>query len=251
MSFTRKELVTCTAALLLMAAVIGAFVWRQHTSAGTHGTVFYDTIITQKPIPPYTISQYDPLFREYGDTLGWDWKWLAAVAYNESRFHAEAANPSGAAGLMQLMPRTAHAMGVDSLRLTDPRCSVQAAARLFKRLENNFSSVSMPDRVCLVLASYNAGKGHVLDAMRLAEKYSGMRTRWEGNVEYFMRMLNEPAFYNDTLCHNGRFRGRETIAFVRDVQSKFNEFTRLEKLYYSAHKPDTTYVPRPDFKKQK
>ena len=213
-------------------------------SLNTIPKVLYDTIITQKSYPAYSISQYDDLFREYGDSLGWDWKWLAAVAYQESRFNADAVNPSGASGLMQLMPKTAEAMGVDSLHRTDPRASVRAAARLFKRLNRRFEEVPMPDRVCFVLASYNAGHGHILDAMRLAEKHGGMKNRWEGNVEYFLRMKNDPAFYNDSVCHNGRFSGLETIAFVKNVHEKYDEYSRLEGLYRSVHKADTVLVPR-------
>ena len=211
----------------------------------------YDTIITIKTYPAYSISEYDYLFREYADSLGWDWKWLAAVAYNESRFNADAVNPSGASGLMQLMPKTAEAMGVDSLHRTDPRASVRAATRLFKRLNRRFETVPMPDRICFVLASYNAGHGHILDAMRLAETHGGMKDRWEGNVEYFLRMKNDPAFYNDTVCHNGRFSGLETIAFVKKVHDKYNEYSQLEGLYRSVHKADTVLVPRKEHTHQK
>lgn len=205
--------------------------------------VLYDTIITQKSYPAYSISEFDDLFHEYADSLDWDWKWLAAVAYQESRFNPDAVNPSGASGLMQLMPKTAEAMGVDSLHRTDPRSNVKAASRLFKRLNRRFEEVPMPDRVCFVLASYNAGHGHILDAMRLAEKHGAMKDRWEGNVEYFLSMKNDPAFYNDSVCHNGRFSGLETIAFVKNVHEKYNEYTRLEGLNRSVHKADTLIVP--------
>ena len=205
--------------------------------------IHYDTVIISKPAaPPYSISQYDPIFKHFGDSIGWDWKWLAAIAYTESHFNADAVNPSGAFGLMQLMPKTAADMGIDSLHRGDPYLSVRAAARLFKQLDTRFDSVSMPDRVCFVLASYNAGQGHVLDAMRLAEKHGSDKHRWYGSVEHYLTLKNEPEYYNDSVCHNGRFSGRETTMFVHNVWEKYKEYSRLEGLYDNVNTPDTLLV---------
>ena len=187
--------------------------------------VLYDTIISYRNTPPFTISSYDAIFRRYADTLRWDWKLLAAVAYIESRFHADAVNPSGATGLMQLMPRTATAMGVDSLSLTNPHENIKAATRLFLRLDKIFASSAMPDRACLVFAAYNAGAGHVLDAATLTEKYGGNRKQWYGNVEYFI--------------HAG-----ETTRFVRNVFDKYMEYCRLEHLFNAVNHADTLIVPK-------
>ena len=188
-------------------------------------TVLYDTIISYRKVPPFTISAYDRIFRQYADSLQWDWKWLAAVAYTESRFHPEAANPSGATGLMQIMPSTAAAMGVDSLALVNPHENVKAAARLFKRLDKIFASSAMPDRACMVLAAYNAGAGHVRDAALLTEQHGGNRKQWYGNVEYFVR-------------------SSETTHFVRKVFEKYSEYCRLEHLYQAVNHPDTLLVPK-------
>ena len=63
---------------------------------------------------PY-ISPYDSLIRLHADSAGVDWHLLAAVMYQESRFHIEARSSRGATGLMQMMPKTARSYGV-----TDP-----------------------------------------------------------------------------------------------------------------------------------
>lgn len=211
-------------------------------------TVLYDTIITFRKAPPFTISPYDRYLRQYSDSIGWDWKWLAAIAYYESRFNPEAQNTAtGAAGLMQLMPQTAASMGVDTtLYRTDPRENIKAAARLFKRLDRMFFSSAMPDRVCFVLAAYNAGHAHVLDAIRLAEKYGSNRKQWFGNVEYFMTVQNDPKYYNDSVCHYGPFGGKETTDFVKNVWEKYMEYSRLEHLYFAINHADTVIVPRTD-----
>jgi len=54
---------------------------------------------------------------------------LAAIAEQESGFNPNAANPSGARGIMQFMPATARSYGIDP---TDPQQSIDAAARMFR-----------------------------------------------------------------------------------------------------------------------
>lgn len=209
-------------------------------------SIEYDTIVTFQSGPPFSISPYDHLFKQYADSIGWNWKWLAAISYYESHFNCEAMNATGAAGLMQVMPQTAASMGVDTtIYRTDPRENIKAAARLFKRLDKMFHYVAMPDRVCFVLAAYNAGHGHVIDAVNLAEKYGCNKKQWYGNVEFFMGMQDDPKYYNDSVCRNGRFNGTETINFVKNVSEKYQEYARLEHLYYSINRAEATIVTRP------
>ena len=54
-----------------------------------------------------TISPYDNLIRKYAAELGWDWRMLASVLYQESRFSIGSRSYRGAQGLMQVMPSTA------------------------------------------------------------------------------------------------------------------------------------------------
>ena len=239
----RKSHSIVATALVSVASLAACYLWDRHGATAEAEPPLFDTIISQKLYPRYSISAYDDLFIEYGETIGWDWKWLAAIAFVESHFNPDAVNESGASGLMQLMPKTAVAMGIDSLHRTDPRASVKGASLLFKRLDERFSAIPMPDRVCFVLASYNAGHGHVLDAMRLAEKYGSSSHRWYGNVDKYLRLKNEPSYYNDTLCHNGKFSGIETTLFVEKVQAKYDEYSRLETTVRKVHQPDTTLVP--------
>ena len=72
-----------------------------------------------------------------------------------------------------------------------------------------------------VLASYNAGTGHILDAIALTEKYGRDKNVWENNVAHYVLLKSEPEFYQDSVCKNGYFRGTETYRFVHDVLSRF------------------------------
>ncbi len=84
---------------------------------------------------------------------GVDVRVLRAIAWHESRGRMDVVSSKGALGIMQLMPATAAALGVDPL---DPDANVAGGARFFARMMSRFQSVP------LALAAYSAGPGAVL-----------------------------------------------------------------------------------------
>lgn len=172
------------------------------------------------------ISPYDNIFRSVAERYNMDWRLIAAVAYVESHFTADVNSWAGALGLMQVMPRTATSMGYSPSEMSDPYKNVDVGVKTLVQLDKMLrKKVSNPEqRMNMVLAAYNAGPGHILDAIALAEKY-GMDPRvWEGNVEEAVLMKTKPAYYNDPVVKNGYFRGQETVDFVRKVRNAYNLF---------------------------
>ena len=164
------------------------------------------------------ISHFDHLFKKYASEIGWDWRVIASLAYNESNFDTTAVSWVGAKGLMQLMPRTAKAMGIPEGKEQNPEESVKAATKYLNQLGRSFSKITDPnEKMKFVLASYNAGIGHILDAMALAEKYGKNKFVWDNNVETFILLKSSEEYFNDPVCKNGYFRGRETFNFVKDI----------------------------------
>ena len=167
------------------------------------------------------ISHYDDLFKKYADSIGWDWKLIASLAYKESNFDTSVVSWAGAKGMMQLMPRTARAMGIPEGKEHNAEESVKAATRYLKQMERSFRNIEDKDeRINFVLASYNAGIGHIYDAMALAEKYGHDKYRWMDNVEKYLLLKSKPEYYNDSICRNGYFRGTETYDFVREIRAR-------------------------------
>ena len=193
-------------------------------------SVSSDTAVVVDTAPIFRVSAYDSIFRAYADTIGWDWKMLAAVAYVESKFDTAAVSSVGARGLMQIMPQTARAMGIPEGMEHDPDESVRAAAAYFEYLSHLFRRVPEGERINFVLASYNAGFGHIQDAMRLASKYGKNRYVWNDNVESYLRLKIDSVYFTDSLCRNGRFNATETILFVRRVQHKYGEYRLREEM---------------------
>lgn len=175
------------------------------------------------------ISHYDHLFKKYAPEINWDWRLLASLAYTESNFDSTAVSWAGAKGLMQLMPTTARAMGVPPGKEHNPEENIKAAVKYIAATARSFSAVPPEERLNFVLASYNSGIGHVLDAMALAEKYGKNKYIWRDNVENFILLKSNEEYFTDPVCKNGYFRGIETYNFVRDITLRFEQYKKKIK----------------------
>ena len=170
------------------------------------------------------ISHYDGLFKKYAPLIGWDWRLLASLAYTESNFDTTAVSWAGALGLMQLMPGTAHAMGIPPGKEQNPEESVRAAVKYIGITMQSFKHLNTKEQIQFTLAAYNAGIGHVLDARALARKYGKDPDVWEDNVETFIILKSEEKYFTDSVCRFGYFRGRETYNFVRDITRRYEVY---------------------------
>lgn len=169
------------------------------------------------------LSDYDTLLQSAAPELGWDWRLLAAQAYQESQFDASATSWAGAQGLLQLMPATARQNGVtDSY---DPRQNVQGAIRFTQFLQEYWAD-KIPDpaeRLRFVLASYNTGHGHVEDARRLTVKNGGDPNRWT-DVAYWLLQKSKREVYTDPVVRYGFSRGLEPVTYVASILDRFEHY---------------------------
>ena len=176
------------------------------------------------------ISHYDELFKKYAKEINWDWRLLASLAYKESNFDTTAVSWAGAKGLMQLMPSTAHAMGMPPGKEQNAEESIKAAVKYLGITTKSFMQIPEPERIHFVLASYNSGLGHVLDAMALAEKYGKKKYVWKDNVEKYILLKSQEEYFTDSVCKYGYFRGTETYTFVRDIMGRYEQYKKKIKL---------------------
>ena len=203
----------------------------------------------KKPISRHvTLSPYDHHFRSVADNLGWDWKLLAAIAFTESRFDSTATSGVGAQGVMQVMPSTMQRLGIpDSLHL-DTRTNIEAAGRLLADLDHLYRRIGDFDERCnFILASYNAGLGHIGDAMNLAEKYGRPRYVWHNPVDSLLILKGEPEYYTDSVCRNGSFNDwKQTLSFVKKVKRTWGRYKNRQHRYSDSLQAvlatDTTFI---------
>lgn len=176
------------------------------------------------------ISHYDDLFKKYAREIDWDWRLLASLAYTESNFDTTAVSWAGARGLMQLMPRTARAMGIPPGKEQNPEESIKAAVKYIASTNRSLSMIAdKQERINFILASYNAGLGHINDAMALAAKYGKNKSVWKNNVENYILLKSNEEYFTDPVCRNGYFRGIETYNFVRDITSRYDTYKKKIK----------------------
>jgi len=171
-----------------------------------------------------SISPYDPLVRQFAEMYNFDWRLIVAQMYQESRFDPNVVSPSGARGLMQVLPRTAKEMGFHNLK--DPPTSIHAGVKYMDVMQDRAPpELDASNRVFFALASYNAGMGHVLDARILARQMGRNPNLWFGNVEDAMRLLAKPEYARRAKC--GFVRGQEPINYVRQIVARHRTYMDL------------------------
>jgi membrane-bound lytic murein transglycosylase F len=177
------------------------------------------------------ISHFDEIFKRHAKEIGWDWRLIAAISFTESNFNPEIVSWAGARGLMQLMPGTARAMGIPAGKENNPEENVAAAVKYLAKLEKNFQKITdRHERYNFILASYNAGIGHIYDAMALSEKYGRDKYVWFSNVEHYLLLKSSEEYYTDPVCRNGYLRGIETYNFVRKVNAQYNNYKTVIRM---------------------
>lgn len=177
------------------------------------------------------LPAYRPLFKEAQDLTGIDWRLLAALGFQESKWDPLATSPTGVRGMMMLTAATADRLGVRD-RL-DPRDSILAGARYLRDLRDALPPrIGEPDRTWMALAAYNQGLGHLEDARVLAQRQGFSPDAWM-DIKKTLPMLSRPDVY-ETLRH-GFARGGEALALTENVRTFYDILARFE----APHRPGT------------
>lgn len=171
------------------------------------------------------VSPYDDLFKKYAKEIGWDWRLLAAIGFVESGYDNNVVSWAGARGIMQIMPVTARAMGSTPEAMSDPATAISVAVKAIRSIDKMMARyISDPQkRLPFIIASYNSGGAHIIDAIALARKHGHNPEQWHGSVDMALLMKSDPTHYNDPVVKYGYFRGTQTVEFVRRVENFYNK----------------------------
>ena len=175
------------------------------------------------------ISRWDDYLKRYSDSIGWDWLLLASLVLQESRFDPDVKSWAGAYGLMQLMPATGKQFGIDIY--SSPENNIRAGIKYIQWLQELFED-KVPDeqeRIKFILASYNVGPGHVLDARQLAHKNGHDPEVWDDNVAYYLLRKSDPEYYHDPVVEHGFCRGEEPYNYVIEVLDRYDHYVNFTK----------------------
>jgi len=168
-----------------------------------------------------------PHFYKAQNETDMDWRLLAAVAYQESQWNAQAVSFTGVRGIMMLTEDTADHLGVKN-RL-DAQESIQGGARYLISLMASLPlQIADPDRIWMALAAYNIGMGHLQDARALAEKLGRNPNTWN-DLKEVLPLLSRGKYAAG--LKNGYARGGEARAFVENVRIYYDILAKYEKPY--------------------
>ncbi len=177
---------------------------------------FLDRMRTRLPL-------YREIFERVAADTKLDWRFLAAIAYQESHWVADATSPTGVRGMMMLTNDTAKRLKVAD-RLNAEQ-SVRGGARYFQDLRQRIPDhVPEPDRTWMALAAYNVGLGHLEDARVLSERQGQDPDNWL-HVRNHLPLLSNEKWYRQT--QYGYARGYEPVHFVRNIRRYYYVLLQL------------------------
>lgn len=123
------------------------------------------------------LPRYKLMFQE-AEQGNLDWRLLAAVGYQESRWNPTATSPTGVRGMMMLTMNTSRHVQVTDR--TDARQSIQGGSRYLQQIEQQLQEeIQGQDRLWMMLAAYNIGPGLLEQTRRKVQRRGGDANRWQ------------------------------------------------------------------------
>ena len=164
------------------------------------------------------LPRFRRMFEQAGARHGLDWRLLAAIAYQESKWKHRAVSPEGVRGMMMLTAPTARELKVRDR--FDPAQSIEGGAYYLRQTLAGISSdIGDPDRLWYALAAYNLGPGHVEDARHLVRQHGGDPDKWI-EIKKVLPLLGKPDWYHRT--RHGKARGSVAVHYVNSIRRYYD-----------------------------
>jgi len=164
------------------------------------------------------LPRYEDYFREAAAATGFDWRLLAAIAYQESHWNPDAVSPTGVRGMMMLTEHSARL--VDVADRHDPRDSILGGAHYLQRMIGKLPDrIPAEDRLWMAMAAYNIGFGHLEDARIITQTTGADPDSWDAVRDHLPLLSDEKWF---SRVRRGYARGDVPVEYVDNVR-RYNE----------------------------
>jgi membrane-bound lytic murein transglycosylase MltF len=204
-----------------LKALIDEFV-RQHTAGSSFEAIlrqryYSDDRMVRRASSPQDMARFRELigfFRRYGDRYGFNPLMITAQGYQESRLDQKVRMKSGAVGVMQLLPTTAKAIGVDGVDASAER-NIEAGNKYMRHLIETYindPAVDAQNQTLFAFAAYNAGPGNLKKFRARAVEMGLNPNVWFDNVENAAAAII----------------GRETVQYVSNVYKYYVAYTLVD-----------------------
>lgn len=170
------------------------------------------------------LSPYDDIIKRESEKIGWDWRLVASIIYQESKFETYKESWVGAFGIFQFMPSTAASYGISPASSAEDQI-VAGIEKLNKNYIEWLTEINdTTECIKFTLATFNAGKAHVDDARALCTINNLNHCRWDNNVGNMIKNLSKPTYYQNKVVKYGYCRGSETFEYVIEVMERYEEY---------------------------
>ena len=129
---------------------------------------------------------YVSYFKKYATEYDFDYLMLVAQGYQESGLDQSLRNPSGAVGIMQVIPKIAAAPPISISNVDVAENNIQAGAKMMRNIADTYfkdPELDPLNKTLMVFASYNAGPTRIARLRKKAAAEGLDSNRWFGNVE--------------------------------------------------------------------
>ena len=129
---------------------------------------------------------YVSYFKKYAAEYDFDYLMLVAQGYQESLLDQSRRNPSGAVGIMQVIPKIAAAPPINISNVDVAENNIHAGAKMLRDIADTYfkdPKIDPLNRTLMVFASYNAGPTRISRLRRKAGADGLNPNQWFGNVE--------------------------------------------------------------------
>lgn len=170
------------------------------------------------------LSPYDAIIKRESEKIGWDWRLVASIIYQESKFETYKESWAGAFGIFQFMPNTAASYGISPTSSTEEQIAA-GIEKLNKNYKQWLTEIKdSAECIKFTLATFNAGRAHVDDARALCTVSNLNHCKWDNNVNIMIKNLSKPTYYKNNVVKNGYCRGSETYEYVIEVMERYEEY---------------------------
>ena len=129
---------------------------------------------------------YVRYFQKYAAEYNFDYLMLVAQGYQESLLDQGRKNPSGAVGIMQVIPKNAAAPPISIPNVDTAQYNIEAGAKMLRNIADTYFNDPKLDalnKTLMVFASYNAGPNRIARLRKQASTEGLDPNQWFGNVE--------------------------------------------------------------------
>jgi membrane-bound lytic murein transglycosylase MltF len=149
-------------------------------------------------------QEYVRFFQKYAAEYNFDYLMLVAQGYQESLLDQGRKNPSGAVGIMQVIPKYAAAPPISVPNVDDAENNIRAGAKMLRNIADTYfkdDKVDALNKTLMVFASYNAGPNRIARLRKQAATEGLDPNLWFGNVELLV----------------AKDIGQETVQYVSNI----------------------------------